>query len=394
MMSNKIYISAAGSGKTTFILNQAINQHKQGLPDGKRILIVTFTNNNQINIRDRILNQYGYIPRNIEVSGWYSFVLDYWIRPFKGTVLEQLYECHIGLSFVEGISGTKKLPNGKIINTYHNDTEKFLCKKQNGIYSDKLSEFAFKCWENNKNELIDRLSNIVDTLYIDEVQDLAAWDYELMKILLKSNKIKCVLCGDPRQHTFSTTSSSKNKKYQGNIALYVEENVNTKKKKYVEIDTVSLNKSHRCGMDICTFASTIIPMFPPTEMCTCTTCLARRDAYTYPQGIFLVKIKDVQDYVNLYNPLSLVWNRATKIEVQTEKLLNWGESKGLQSDSTLIYLTDKLIEAYNSKGRINIPEATKRKFYVAVTRAKFTVGLVVPDDFDNTHIKLPFWKME
>lgn len=75
MMSNKIYISAAGSGKTTFILNQAINQHKQGLPDGKRILIVTFTNNNQSNIRDRILNQYGYIPRNIEVSGWYSFAV-------------------------------------------------------------------------------------------------------------------------------------------------------------------------------------------------------------------------------------------------------------------------------------------------------------------------------
>ena len=141
MMNNKIYISAAGSGKTTFILNQAINQHNQGLPDGKRILIVTFTNNNQNNIRDRIINQYGFIPRNIEVSGWYSFVLDYWIRPFKGTVLEQLYECHIGLSFVEGISGTKKLPNGKIINTYHNDTEKFLCKKQNGIYSDKLSVF-------------------------------------------------------------------------------------------------------------------------------------------------------------------------------------------------------------------------------------------------------------
>lgn len=50
MMNNKIYISAAGSGKTTFILNQAINQHNQGLPDGKRILIVTFTNNNQNNI--------------------------------------------------------------------------------------------------------------------------------------------------------------------------------------------------------------------------------------------------------------------------------------------------------------------------------------------------------
>lgn len=386
MMNNKIYISAAGSGKTTFILNQAITQHNEGLPNGKRILIVTFTNNNQNNIRERILNKFGYIPRNIEVTGWYSFILDYWIRPFKGTVIEKLYECHVGLAFVEGISGTKKLPSGKIINTYHNDTEKFLSKNKDGIYSDKLSEFAFKCWENNRNELIDRLSNIVDTLYVDEVQDLAAWDYELMKILLKSSKIKCVLCGDPRQHTFSTTPSSKNKKYQGNIALYVEENVNTKKKKYVEIDTTSLSKSHRCGTNICSFASTIIPMFPPTEMCTCTECLSRRAAYSFPQGVFLVKNKDVHDYVKVHNPLSLVWNKASKIVVSTENLLNWGESKGLQADSTLIYLTDKLIEAYNPKGKgeINIPEATKRKLYVAVTRAKFTVGLVVPDNFDNT----------
>lgn len=32
------------------------------------------------------------------------------------------------------------------------------------------------------------------------------------------------------------------------------------------------------------------------------------------------------------------------------------------------------------------------KFYVAVTRAKFASALVVPDNFNNQYIDLPFWR--
>lgn len=393
MTNNTIYIAAAGSGKTTFILNQAVALHKHGLPEGKKILIVTYTDNNQSNIREKIVKKYGYIPKDILVTGWYAFLLDYWIRPFKGSVLEQLYERHIGLAFVEGISGTKKLPNGQVRTTYRNDTEKFLDKKQRNLYSDKLAEFAFKCWESNQDALIERLSNIVDIIYVDEAQDLAAWDYEVMKILFKSGKVRCILCGDPRQHTFSTTPASKNKKYEGDIVRYVEDKVNTKRRAYVGVDTVTLSKSHRCGMEICAFASSIMPTIPATEMCSCADCCSKRFAYTLQKGVFLVKVKDVHDYVNIYNPLSLIWSNATKLYVPTERQLNWGESKGLQAEATLIYLTKVLIEHYSSKRKKQngISPLVQSKFYVAVTRAEHTVGLVVPDNFDNSIINLPFW---
>ena len=194
MANNTIYIAAAGAGKTTLILKQAIELYKKGLPNGKKILIITYTDNNQNNIRQKFLSEYGLIPKDIVILGWFTFLLAYWIRPFKGTVIEQLYDRHIGMSFVEGISGTKTLPNGHIITTYHNDAEKFLDSSLKYLYSDKMAEFAYKCWEQNKTDLLNRMSNIADTIFIDEAQDLAAWDFEIIKTLIRSDQIKSIAC--------------------------------------------------------------------------------------------------------------------------------------------------------------------------------------------------------
>ena len=145
MANNTIYIAAAGAGKTTLIIRKAIELYKSGLLEGKKVLIITYTDNNQNNIRQKFLDEYGLVPKNIVILGWFTFLLVYWIRPFKGTVIEQLYNRHIGMSFVEGISGTKTLPNGQIITTYHNNAEKFLDSSQTHLYSDKMAEFAYKC---------------------------------------------------------------------------------------------------------------------------------------------------------------------------------------------------------------------------------------------------------
>lgn len=393
MANNTIYIAAAGAGKTTFILRQAIELYKKGLHNGKKILIVTYTDNNQNNIRQKFLNEYGGIPKGIVILGWFTFLLDYWIRPFKGTVIEQLYNRHIGMSFVEGISGTKALSNGQIITTYHNDTEKFLDSSLKHLYSDKMAEFAYKCWEQNKADLLDRMSNIADTIFIDEAQDLTAWDFEIMKILIRSGQVNCILYGDPRQSTYKTSASAKYSKYSGDIALFAENEINQKRRRFVTIDTTTLSKSHRCDASICAFASSILPYFPATEMCLCPECTNRRKTYTLPKGVFLVKEQDVQRFADVYNPLSLIWDKKVRIKVQTKFVLNWGESKGLQADATLIYMTKTLLNWYKSAKRPKneISQETLHKFYVAVTRAKYTVGLIVPNKFDNSNISLPFW---
>lgn len=393
MANNTIYIAAAGAGKTTLIIRQATELYKRGLPDDKKVLIITYTDNNQNNIRQKFINEYGFVPKNIVILGWFTFLLVYWIRPFKGTVIEQLYDRHIGMSFVEGISGTKMLPNGQVITTYHNNVEKFLDNSQKHLFSDKMAEFAYKCWEQNKADLLDRISNVADSIFIDEAQDLAAWDFEIMKILIRSGKINCLLYSDPRQSTYKTSASTKYSKYSGDIALFAENEINQKKRKFVTIDTTTLSNSHRCDRSICAFASSILPHFPVMEMCLCAECTNRRDAYTLPKGVFLVREQDVQKFVDVYNPLSLIWDKKVNVKFQTKSVLNWGESKGLQADATLIYMTKTLLDLYNPaiRSKKKVSQETLRKFYVAVTRAKYVVGLIVPNNFDNSILSLSFW---
>ena len=82
------------------------------------------------------------------------------------------------------------------------------------------------------------------------------------------------------------------------------------------------------------------------------------------------------------------------MKIQTEYILNWGESKGLQADATLIYMTKTLLDWYSPsmRSKKKMSRETLNKFYVAVTRAKYVVGLIVPNNFDNSIISIPFWK--
>ena len=105
MMSNYCYIACAGSGKSTHIINCAIEAFQKST-DHKKILVITFTTNNQNNLKSRIINRLGYLPEKIVIVGWYHFLLTYWIKPYKGDVISKLYNEHIGLLLTNGHSGT------------------------------------------------------------------------------------------------------------------------------------------------------------------------------------------------------------------------------------------------------------------------------------------------
>lgn len=387
MTNSKLYLAAAGSGKTTFILKQVFHTIEQGIMKDKYLIIVTYTTRNQENIKECVIKKYGYIPKSIVVVGWYKFLLDYFIRPFKGSVISLLYDRHIGIHYVEGQSGIIKTKNNKFF-TKNKNEEKFLDKKNN-IYSDKLCEFAYKCYEVNHDLLLERLFNIIDTLFIDEAQDLSGWDFDIINIILKSKfPIKCILCADPRQRTYETSAAIKNKKYSGKIKLYIDEKVNINCEIYINIDTTTLNFSHRCVQSICDFAFKISNEYPKANSCQCKQCCEERDKYPHKKGMFLLKNKDVPAYIKTYNPISLIWNK--RFTVKTKIVYNYGESKGLEADSTLIYPTKNIIK-FLCTGNSQFKPTTKNKLYVAVTRAKFAAAIVVDDEFNNNKISLPFW---
>ncbi|HGA0173253.1 TPA: UvrD-helicase domain-containing protein [Streptococcus agalactiae] len=83
MLNNKLYIAAAGSGKTTLIVKDALKNKD------KKILITTYTNANCDSIKKKIIKINGAIPKNIEVLTWFSFLLKHGLRPYQDIMFSQ-----------------------------------------------------------------------------------------------------------------------------------------------------------------------------------------------------------------------------------------------------------------------------------------------------------------
>jgi DNA helicase-2/ATP-dependent DNA helicase PcrA len=83
------------------------------------------------------------------------------------------------------------------------------------------------------------------------------------------------------------------------------------------------------------------------------------------------------DYLKSYNPVQLRWNNKKKCNIDYP-ILNFGESKGLAFDRVIIYPTEDMEQWINNRS-IELAEETRAKFYVAITRAKKSVAIVVDD---------------
>lgn len=97
-MNNKVIIAAAGSGKTTHLIETAL------LLRNATILITTFTDENEKEIRTRFFERNGCIPSNVVIQTWFSFLLQHGVRPYQG----YLYDKNIvGLSLVNSQSALR-----------------------------------------------------------------------------------------------------------------------------------------------------------------------------------------------------------------------------------------------------------------------------------------------
>ena len=158
MSENTLIIAAAGSGKTTYLSNQALAR------DG-RILILTYTLSNEDVIKRRLIQKDGYIPQNITVETWFSFLLQHGVRPYQGCLHESLYEHDImGMILVNEQSGVKYKTKKGIPVCFSEETEflQHYFTKDHKIYSDKISKFAFKCNTQSGGAVINRLARIYD----------------------------------------------------------------------------------------------------------------------------------------------------------------------------------------------------------------------------------------
>ncbi len=86
------------------------------------------------------------------------------------------------------------------------------------VYSDKLSELALSCNHASGGKVLARLEQQFDALYVDEVQDLAGYDLDILELFLNS-LLEISLVGDHRQATLATNQSPKYKKYATRVSL-------------------------------------------------------------------------------------------------------------------------------------------------------------------------------
>ena len=370
MIENKLIIAAAGAGKTTFLIEKAFRCEGN-------VLITTFTQENESEIRIKFISRYGFIPRNVTIQTWFSFLLQHGVKPYQGACKSDLYEKQInGILLVNKQSGVKyRLKNVKQTPVlYNEDTEFEKCYFSNDmrLFTDKLARFVVRANKKSNGMVIDRISRIFPNIFIDEVQDLAGYDLELLKMLYHCNStVVCV--GDPRQVTYYTHWEKMYKLYRnGKIKNFVEEKCY--KRDNIVVDEISLALSHRNNQMICDFSSTIYPSLPIVEPCKCEKC---HWASVDHQGVFIVKKSNLTAYLEKYHPIQLRHNIRISVDENYPRQ-NFGQSKGKTYDRVIIYPTSDMINWLKNK-RAKLADETRAKMYVAVTRARYSAAFVIPD---------------
>ena len=347
-MSNIVYIAAAGSGKTTKLVKMAIEKSVT-----ERVLITTYTNANEQEIKRKFYQLNSCIPKNVTIQSWFSFLIQHGVKPYQDYLSQDLKTFDIrGMILVSKQSA---------LYMKESDTKKYYFTKSQKIYSDKLSKFVYKCNEVSNGKVLERITKVFKNIYIDEVQDLAGYDLEIIKLLFNSSS-NIIITGDPRQTTYLTHHEKKNCIYNyGKIIQFLKDN-----RLNYDIDELTLNGSFRCNKMICEYAS-ILNMDLPKTFSNC-------DYGGIKQGVFLIRESDVYRYLQEYNAIQLRYDRRTDCH-NDFPIYNFGESKGLTFDNVLIYPTSEIIK-WIENHVYNLKDSTRSKFYVALTRARYNVCVV------------------
>ncbi len=349
-------MAAAGSGKTETIVTEAL-----ALPPTERVLMMSFTTNSTNEIRSRIRSKVGVIPPNITVMTWFSFLLRHGIKPYAQPLL--------GINGVPGLlvnSGPPRYAKKANPRTYFFTST--------GMVHDKVAaEAVLMLDDSSGGAVFARIGRVFDHVFYDEMQDLSARDPEVIERLIDATK-SVTLVGDPRQRTYATTQSTTNKGKTGTrVAKWLADLAGRGK---ITIDRHS--HSMRCHQLICDAADAL---YPDEESTT-----SRDVDSTWHDGAFLISARDVPAYAAQFDvaPQVLTWDKNGAHYGLPFR--NMGDVKGLTFDRVIITPASTMAE-YFSKGK-ELKVMTRAKLYVAITRARHSVAIVVEKPGVST---LPVW---
>lgn len=174
----------------------------------------------------------------------------------------------------------------------------------------------------SQGKVMNRLSRVYSHIFIDEVQDMAGYDLDIIETLMYSD-IEVICVGDNKQATFKTNTSIRNKSKSGTKIWDFFQ-------KLISEDVVEVQKnliSRRFNQEICSFAN----MVYPNENNIGTSMNEKTDH----DGVILINTNDVQKYYNYYRPIVLKYDKKTSTDDYPS--FNFGECKGMTFERVLIY---------------------------------------------------------
>ncbi|WP_284126429.1 hypothetical protein [Parerythrobacter aestuarii] len=335
-MDKKLVFAVAGSGKTSLILNS--------IDDAKRSLIITYTNENLRSIEASLIEKYGHLPSHIHVRSYFSFLYSFCLRPYVSYKLrDNAY--------------TWKLPTRSRAKT---TDARYYVSPRRYIYGNRAAKLVSVAGLMDKVRR--RLARYYDDLYVDEVQDFAAHDFNFL-LELSATDIDVLLVGDFFQHTFDTSRDGNVRKnlHKKGPGAYLKEF----EAAGFEIDTDSLDKTWRCSAAVCAFIQSNIGI----------NISSAREEDT---KVHL--IKDAGEALRLFDDdekVKLFYQESKKYPCHSN---NWGKCKGLNRyGDVCVVLNRTTAKAFEDGKLADLPEATRNKLYVACSRARGDLYILLED---------------
>ncbi|ABL79347.1 putative DNA helicase II / ATP-dependent DNA helicase PcrA (plasmid) [Nocardioides sp. JS614] len=339
---SRAIIAAAGAAKTQCILNEVI-AHPE-----RQALITTFTNENLAQIEARLRAACGgTLPPHVTVMTWFTFLVNQCIRPYQRSVFGE-----------PNVVGAFNFLGQRSRFTPKSDVHRYFLDSNRAVYRDGAADLACELERRSSGKVTARLAAMFQDIFIDELQDLNGYDLELLERLFRS-EVRVTAVGDPRQHTFSTNQSIKNKAFKG------EGLVGWIKDKEDVCELLIQNQCHRSNQTICDFADALFPHMPAT--------VSMNHSVTGHDGFFPLTRAEVLDYYEAHHPVVLRYDRNT--DTLGLPARNFGLSKGSTYDRVLIFPTKSWRKYFKDGDQSQV--TSKEKFYVAVTRARFSVAHVI-----------------
>lgn len=378
-MNNKVIFAAAGNGKTYNICKSAIEFSKNN--PNKNVLLVTYTNEGtNALIKEFKKQNCGVIESNVVIKTWFSFLLSDFIKPYQVEIKlkYKYYNKEFEVSIHENqINSIDFYSNEKKERFFNKNHYQFYFHNNNDIWKDDVADLAIKCCIDSNNKPIKRLEDLYSRIYIDELQDYAGWDLEVIKALFESSiEINCV--GDYKQSTFRTNNSPKNKQYRdfGIKTFFLE--LQKKNKCIVEFS----NATRRCCKELCPFINSIYPLEKQSNIFADST-VTKSVIYS---GVYIMDNNNFEKLLSVLDFVALRYNKNVLIPFDCNEKYNYGASKGLTFENVVIIPVGTAIPFLNN-GVVIESGQTKSRFYVACTRAKYMIVFLMDSFKENELFK-------